>query len=517
MVSGGDSAKRPGPMALLEAAFHDPDTRACRIVAAVVWSLIGISGALVVIDLALGGPEGWLASHPGADRLLRTIDRAILWVFVVELALRLISFRPAALDLFSGGTVRRLRAHLAGRLRHLLSPLVLIDVLAVLALVPALRGLRLLRLLRLVRFSKVLRYSNPVMGILRAFEENALLYAFSFGFLLIVVLLGGVSMYLVESRHPGAEVRSIPDGIWWALVTITTVGYGDFAPVTVLGRLVAGVVMVLGVVTLALFAGVVGGTLIRVLMSLRQDQFRMSSYANHIVICGYDTAVPMLLRALAAEPGAARHEIVVFAPGERPPELPPEVIWVPGDPLRESELEKVRIAYARAAIVVGSRRETPSRADSDTIMIAFTLRSYLAGHPDAGRRQHPLYIVAEILDPENVAHARTAGADEVIETTRLGFSLLAHAALVPGSGTIMSSVASAGAHSLYLGSVPADEPITYERLTETLHDRFGAILIGVRNPTTGRVSLDPDDATLVPLDWQVVYLARGPVLPESGT
>jgi voltage-gated potassium channel len=444
-------------------------------------------------------------------------DRTVLWLFAAELALRLLSFRPPDLDLFDRGVVWRAKTHLFGRLRHLLTPLLMIDLLAVLALIPAMRGLRALRLLRLIRFTRLFRYSSPFTGIIRAFQENALLYIFTFVFLTVVVVLGGVSIFLAEARYQGADIKSIPEGIWWALVTLTTVGYGDFTPTTPLGRVVAGTVMVLGMFTLALFAGIVGSTLLRVLVGLRQDQFRMSSYSGHIVICGYDRAAPLLLEAVKAEFPTGERELVVFGPGDRPGDLPPDFIWVGGDPSKESELEKVRLSHAHAAIIVGSRKTAPPQADANTIMVVFTMRSYLDKQPVTERRKRPLYVIAEILDPENVGHARTAGADEVIETTRLGFSLIAHAAVMPGSGTIMSTVASAGAHSLYIASNPVNEPISYAELSRKLRSESGAVLIGVRDPETAQAVIGPEDEMLVEPDKQVVYLARSAVIPESET
>jgi voltage-gated potassium channel len=331
----------------------------------------------------------------------------------------------------------------------------------------------------------------------------------------VVVVVGGVSIFLAEARYQGAEIKSIPEGIWWALVTLTTVGYGDFTPTTPLGRVVAGTVMVLGMFTLALFAGIVGSTLLRVLVGLRQDQFRMSSYSGHIVICGYDGAAPLLLQTVQAEYPSSERDLVIFGPGERPSDLPPEFIWVGGDPSKESELEKVRLSHAHTAIIVGSRKVAPPQADANTIMVVFTMRAYLDKQPETERRARPLYIVAEILDPENVGHAGTAGADEVIETTRLGFSLIAHAAVMPGSGTIMSSVVSAGAHSLYIAKSPAAEAIAYATLSRKLRAETGAVLIGVRDPETAQAIIGPEDDLLVQPDHQVVYLARGAVIPES--
>ncbi len=487
---------------VLHEAFHHSTSRAFGVAEGLVWGLIGLSLVLIALELML--PD----DHPLLEWLV-AVDHVVLGCFAVELTLRIVTYRPPKLDLFQGGPSWRLRTRLLGRLRLLLSPLIMLDLLAVLALVPALRGLRALRLLRLLRGVKLFRYSNPLQRLVRTFQENALLYSSTFGFLMAVVSLGGVSLYLVEGKV-NKDLNSMGDGMWWALVTLTTVGFGDITPVTPLGRVVGGAVMVLGMFTLALFAGLVGSTLLVVLYRLRQDQFRMSSYANHIVICGYDPTAPLLLQAMLAEVDPDETELVVFGKGERPAELPPRFIWISGDPSRESELDKVRMTHARAAIVVASRKQPPAQADATTILVTFTIRAYLQGEARKRQRKQPVYVVAEILDPENLEHARTAGADEVIETTRLGFSLIAHAALIPGSGTIMGQVASAEAHSLYTMPNPHAGTVLYGRLSSDLRTH-NATVLGLRLPATGQVILNPDDGLVVDPECEVVYLAGEPV------
>ncbi|MDQ8699988.1 cyclic nucleotide-gated ion channel [Hyphomicrobium sp. LHD-15] len=141
------------------------------------------------------------------------------------------------------------------RLTLALRPALLIDLLAIL---PFFLGmflsidLRILRALRLLRFFKLSRYSPAMHTLLRVLvnEQRALIGA---GLLLLtVVLFASTGIYYIEGSAQPDKFGSVPDAAWWAIATLTTVGYGDVAPITTFGRLFGSVVMVTGLCILAL-------------------------------------------------------------------------------------------------------------------------------------------------------------------------------------------------------------------------------------------------------------------------
>jgi voltage-gated potassium channel len=154
----------------------------------------------------------------------------------------------------------RYRDPLWGRLRYLRSFFALIDLLSVM---PALLGLfgaadlRVLRLLRLLRMLKLVRHSTTFGLLFAVLREEAQSITALLFVLLLTVTISGSLMFMIEGPEQPAVFSSIPSAMWWAIETLTTVGYGDMVPITAAGRILGSVVSIVGIGTLALFSGLI--------------------------------------------------------------------------------------------------------------------------------------------------------------------------------------------------------------------------------------------------------------------
>lgn len=149
-----------------------------------------------------------------------------------------------------------------GRIKYALTPLSLIDFVSILPfylllLFPQLSFVYLISLIRLLRLIKISRYSESVrtLGIvLNSKKEELFVTAFA---VFILLIFASSLMYFVESSAQPQSFGSIPDAMWWGVVTLTTVGYGDIYPITPIGRFLGSMLAFLGIGIFALPAGII--------------------------------------------------------------------------------------------------------------------------------------------------------------------------------------------------------------------------------------------------------------------
>lgn len=146
----------------------------------------------------------------------------------------------------------------------------IVDLLATLPpylafLFPSARYMLLIRTFRLIRVFRVFKlfsFINEGYLLLESIKKSMTKIVVYFLFVLVLVISLGTIMFMIEGGQPGSPFRDLPSSIYWAIETLSTVGYGDITPLTTLGRILSGFVMVLGYTIIAIPTGIVSATMI---------------------------------------------------------------------------------------------------------------------------------------------------------------------------------------------------------------------------------------------------------------
>lgn len=212
-------------------------------------------------------------------------------VFTVEYALRIVTA-----DLLYPNA-----SWLGARIRYICSPLAIIDLLSILPfwlpvmLPESLLGMRALRLVRLLRILKLNRYFEAVQSLWGAVVGKRRELLGSMFFVCLLMLVSSLLMYAVEHDAQPDVFRNAFSGLWWAIATLTTVGYGDIYPVTVLGRVLGAVIALSGIAALAVPTGIITSGL----MERAERNSDVKPAQNGAMFATYDEAIAAQQKILA--------------------------------------------------------------------------------------------------------------------------------------------------------------------------------------------------------------------------
>ena len=186
-------------------------------------------------------------------RILIRIEFVSIIIFTVEYALRIWTANLLYPEL------NPIRA----RIRYVTSPMAIIDLISILPfLVPVLHtynliGVRVFRLVRLLRIFKLNRYSDALAAIGGVFRRKAQQIIASIFFVSIILVLASLLIYYAEHDAQPDHFKNAFSGLWWAVATLTTVGYGDIYPVSQIGRFISMISAFVGVAIVALPSGII--------------------------------------------------------------------------------------------------------------------------------------------------------------------------------------------------------------------------------------------------------------------
>jgi len=241
----------------------------------------------------------------------------------------------------------------------------------------------------------------------------------------LVMILGGLVLRMLE-------IGKITEGeapFWWAIVTMTTVGYGDFAPKTPEGRMFAVLVMFAGISLTAMFTAIISS--IFVAKRIREEKgLEKVNIKNHIILCGWNRNADKIIHSIQYLAERGRKDIVLIN------DLDEEEIarlktryrkirlhFVVGDFTSEQVLEKANLEAAETVIIIPSDiNDSIQNPDDKTILAALTIKGL----------EPNIRLIAYLHDRENLTHIKRANADEVVISDDFGAYMLASHVMDPG-------------------------------------------------------------------------------------
>lgn len=197
------------------------------------------------------------------------LEWVITFLFTIEYGLRLYSVRKPW--------------------RYFISFYGVIDLLSIIPtylgiLYPSTKFLSSIRILRLIRIFRIFRLTKFLRGgnlLLLALENSRTKIVVFLSFVTLIGVVLGSMMYAIEGGNPDSAITTMPIGIYWAIVTLTTVGYGDITPITALGRILASIVMIIGYGVIAVPTGIFAAETLKQIKKQDPTSSRSTQICHH--------------------------------------------------------------------------------------------------------------------------------------------------------------------------------------------------------------------------------------------
>ena len=305
-------------------------------------------------------------------------------------------------------------------------------------------------------------------NIINNFKNNILLKVF-LG-VLIVWLFGAVFISLIE---PGA-FADIRNSLWWAIVTMTTVGYGDMAPTTDYGRFLAVLIMISGIILIAIITATISSKVITKKI-MEGKGLEKINLADHILVCGWSTNIVNLIKELSDNKDSKNIQIILVndQPQNKIDNIIssfPSIKFVRGDYSIDSVLDKANASEAKYALLLN---DNYSNEDEKVILSTLTIKKIST----------KIKVIAQINDKNKIPFLRRANVDAVLSSDDYNLYMSLSHILDPGSAQAISSLMSEHSNNSLKSKEIPEKFIgkTFSELHKYYFDEYGMICLELYN------------------------------------
>jgi len=296
---------------------------------------------------------------------------------------------------------------------------------------------------------------------------------------LAILFMSALAVHYFEYIQTGSNINTLWDGVWWAIVTMGTVGYGDKYPITTGGRMVGIFLIFTGVGLMSLFTATIASAFVERRMKEGRGLETVKA-KEHIIICGWNQHTDNVIQGLTTY-GAMREKTIVLInqltvdeiETLRPKYSRYNLKFLRGDYVHEEVLLRANVSQAMFVLIMADQSggHLRERSDERTTLAALTVKSLAP----------QVKTIAELLDGESRPHLKRANVDEIVVRGEHVGSLLASAINCPGLPRVISSIVSLGDKNklwrLHIPSVFVNKP--FKELSSYYRNKEHAILIGI--------------------------------------
>jgi len=448
---------------------------------------------------------------PDLKVILDTYIDATLWFFVVEYIVRwwvISDFNDDFRDTFYQYRNKPLWKRilysvfnaLKPKIKWMLTPYAIIDLLAIL---PVFRPLRAVRILLLLRLLKIVRYYTGLRMLILAFKEHATLFLFVFILLISWIVVFSMIIYVVEYNYAGENLyTSVWDAIYWGIVTTSTVGYGDIYPHSKYGKLLTAIMIIGGIVLVSAMTGIFSATLISRLMKLKEGNIELKNLENHIVICGWnETAEEIVAQILQTGLDKERPVVIITRLPKQMLDIKftPTIFYKNGDFIQENVLLDAAVDKAKDIVVVAEREEglTERNIDARTALVSMLIRTL---------NQNANLYVEVLLDEDAQIFQKRMNIQEIIIHGQILGKIMFASLINPGLTSLINSFVEKESR---IKKVQIAKLGAYRTFGEVLREARKYNYLAIAIDRKGKIIINPSDDFRLQRDDYVFLIPSG--------
>lgn len=310
---------------------------------------------------------------------------------------------------------------------------------------------------------------------------------------LISLLICSTIFYIFEG--PSNENLTFSDALWWGFVTSTTVGYGDYFPVTPGGRLIAIILMIIGISAFGFITAAVASVFVE--NKLKEGMGLMDiNFKDHIAIIGWNDKSSIILNELVQD--NPDKKIVIVAEREKLTFNHKNAYFVHGDPTKDETLLKANIPNAHTVIVVADENLAHNgMSDAKSVLICLAV----------DKLNTNIHLIAEVLNEENVPHFQRANVNDIVISSQMSSRVIVRSALYKNvSHALKELLTNSYGNEIYESKIKDEYVgIPFKELVYKYVENHNAVILGIAN---GNLLLNPDKDRVVKKEDIVIYISK---------